>query len=159
MSLLLQPCAITARYSVEHTSRRLLGNRKAGAPAADIDKFSLGAQALRRARPRARRALITARPPRVRILARNPWVRLRLISLGWKVRFIYSLIDLRNVLERLGNRGYSAAELLSSNPRRWIRFRRRLRSALHPCCPRFSPGSSLWDYLVRTLCFAVLCHT
>jgi len=83
-----------------------------------IDRSSLGAQALRRARPRARRALITARPPRVRILARNPWVRLRLISLGWKVRFINSLIDLRNVLERLGNRGYSAAELLSSNPRR-----------------------------------------
>ena len=124
-----------------------------------IDRSSLGAQALRRARPRARRALITARPPRVRILARNPWVRLRLISLGWKVRFINSLIDLRNVLERLGNRGYSAAELLSSNPRRWIRFRRRLRSALHPCCPRSSPGSSLWDCQDRTLCFAVLCHT
>lgn len=33
---------------------------------------------LSRARPRARRALITARPPRVRMRARNPWVRLRL---------------------------------------------------------------------------------
>ena len=29
----------------------------------------------------------------------------------------------------------------------------------HPCCPRSSPGSSLWVYLVRTRCFAVLCHT
>ena len=120
-----------------------------------IDRSSLGAQALRR----ARRALITARPPRVRILARNPWVRLRLISLGWKVRLINSLIDLRNVLERLGNRGYSAAELLSSNPRRWIRFRRRLRSALHPCCLRSFPASSHYDYLARTFCFSVLCHT
>ena len=87
-SLLLQACAITNWYSVEETSRRLFENRKPGVPAANVDTFSLDAQALRRARPRARRALITARPPRVCILARNPWVRLRLISLGWKVRFI-----------------------------------------------------------------------
>ena len=87
-SLLPQACVITNLYSVEETSRRLLGNRKPGAPTADIDTSSLGTQALRRARPRARRALITARPPRVRILARNPWVRLRLTSLGWNVRFI-----------------------------------------------------------------------
>ena len=71
-SLLPQACVITNWYSVEETSRRLFENQKPGAPAADIDTLSLGAQALRRARPRARRALITARPPRVRILARNP---------------------------------------------------------------------------------------
>ena len=36
----------------------------------------------RRLRPRARRALIMARPARVRIRARNPWARFRLILLG-----------------------------------------------------------------------------
>ena len=36
----------------------------------------------RRARPFARRALITRRPPLVRIRARKPWVRLRLRLLG-----------------------------------------------------------------------------
>ena len=46
-------------------------------------------QAESRERPRARRALITARPPRVRILRRKPWVLLRLRVLGWKVRFMH----------------------------------------------------------------------
>lgn len=41
-----------------------------------------------RARPRARRALITFLPPTVRILARKPWVRARLRLLGWNVLFI-----------------------------------------------------------------------
>ena len=40
-------------------------------------------QALSRARPRARRALMTARPPAVLMRARNPWVRLRFSTLGW----------------------------------------------------------------------------
>lgn len=44
--------------------------------------------ALRRARPLARRALTTARPPTVRMRARNPCVRLRFNLLGWYVRFI-----------------------------------------------------------------------
>ena len=44
-------------------------------------------QAERRFRPRARRARSTARPPRVRIRPRKPWVLLRLRLLGWKVRF------------------------------------------------------------------------
>ena len=44
--------------------------------------------ALNRARRFARRALIIARPARVRIRARKPWVRLRFNVLGWKVRFI-----------------------------------------------------------------------
>jgi hypothetical protein len=72
LSLLPQAYAITNWYSVEETSRRLFENRKPGVPAAAVDTFSLDAQALKRTRPRARRALITARPPRVRILARNP---------------------------------------------------------------------------------------
>lgn len=40
------------------------------------------------ARPFARRRLSTRRPALVAIRARNPWVRARLILLGWKVRFI-----------------------------------------------------------------------
>ncbi len=42
----------------------------------------------RRLRPLARRALKTARPPLVFIRSRNPWVRRRLIRLGWNVRFM-----------------------------------------------------------------------
>ena len=45
-------------------------------------------QALRRARPLARRAFNTLRPPGVAMRARKPWLRLRLITLGWKVLFI-----------------------------------------------------------------------
>ena len=41
-----------------------------------------------RARPFARRRLITRRPALVAMRARNPWVRARLILLGWNVRFI-----------------------------------------------------------------------
>lgn len=54
----------------------------------------VGAQALKRARRLARRALITARPARVRIRSRKPWVLFRFSTLGWKVRFMvirYSL--------------------------------------------------------------------
>jgi hypothetical protein len=39
-------------------------------------------QAARRLRPRARRRARTARPLLVAMRARNPWVRLRLITLG-----------------------------------------------------------------------------
>lgn len=39
-------------------------------------------------RPLARRRRRTLRPPAVFIRARNPWDRLRLILLGWYVRFI-----------------------------------------------------------------------
>jgi hypothetical protein len=42
-----------------------------------------------RARPLARRDWITLRPFRVAIRARKPWVRARLMRLGWKVRFIF----------------------------------------------------------------------
>jgi hypothetical protein len=41
-----------------------------------------------RARPLARRARITARPPRVRMRTRKPCVRLRRTTEGWNVRFI-----------------------------------------------------------------------
>ena len=44
--------------------------------------------AVRTVRPLARRALMIARPLLVAIRARNPCVRLRLIWLGWKVRFM-----------------------------------------------------------------------
>lgn len=47
-------------------------------------------QTASRARPFARRARITARPPRVRILTRKPWARLRRRREGWYVRFIGS---------------------------------------------------------------------
>jgi hypothetical protein len=39
-------------------------------------------------RPLRRRAERTARPERVRIRTRKPWVRLRRRLFGWKVRFI-----------------------------------------------------------------------
>jgi len=45
-------------------------------------------QTLRRLRPFARRALMTRRPPGVFMRARKPWVRTRLILLGWYVLFM-----------------------------------------------------------------------
>lgn len=50
-----------------------------------------GDQVERRARPFARRAVSTLRPPRVDIRARKPWVRARFSRLGWKVLFISSI--------------------------------------------------------------------
>ena len=47
----------------------------------------------RRARPFARRCFKTRRPALVAMRARKPWVRARLILLGWKVRFICLLPD------------------------------------------------------------------
>ena len=40
------------------------------------------------ARPLARRRFSTRRPALVAMRARKPWVRARLILLGWNVRFI-----------------------------------------------------------------------
>lgn len=45
-------------------------------------------QGIRRARPLARRELRTFRPFLVALRARKPWVRARLMRLGWKVRFM-----------------------------------------------------------------------
>jgi hypothetical protein len=42
----------------------------------------------KRLRPLARRAANTARPPRVLERTKKPWVRLRLVTEGWKVRFM-----------------------------------------------------------------------
>ena len=42
----------------------------------------------RRERPLARRARMTARPPRVRMRTRKPCVRLRRTTEGWNVRFM-----------------------------------------------------------------------
>lgn len=47
-----------------------------------------GLQGVKRARPLARRRLITARPALVAIRALNPCVRLRFKFEGWKVRFM-----------------------------------------------------------------------
>src|SRR5690606_32977233 len=46
------------------------------------------AQTARRLRPLARRALMTARPPRVFMRTRKPWVRARRVLEGWYVRFM-----------------------------------------------------------------------
>lgn len=48
----------------------------------------IGAQGVSRARPLARRRASTLRPLRVAIRARKPCVRLRLMTLGWNVRFM-----------------------------------------------------------------------
>lgn len=73
-------CLSTALYCVAVTSRFLLLNSS---------RFCVNRpQALSRIRPFARRALITALPPRVFMRARKPWVRFRFTSLGWNVRFI-----------------------------------------------------------------------
>ena len=45
-------------------------------------------QTAKRVRPLARRALITARPPRVFIRSRKPCVRARRVLEGWYVRFM-----------------------------------------------------------------------
>lgn len=52
-------------------------------------------QAVSRRRPLRRLALMIARPACVDIRARNPWVRIRLRFLGWKVRFTHDLLDER----------------------------------------------------------------
>lgn len=80
-AIAVNPPVVSARY--KPTSSRERPVRRAG-----LQRPGSRDQALRRARPRARRALIMARPFLVFIRARNPWVRLRLISLGWNVRFM-----------------------------------------------------------------------
>jgi hypothetical protein len=64
-------------------------------------------QAERRLRPLARRAFSIARPARVDILSRKPWVRLRFKLLGWKVRllifslpFFYKSMQFHGTLEK-----------------------------------------------------------
>jgi len=47
-------------------------------PVQSLARSKTAGQTARRLRPLARRALMTARPPRVRMRARKPWVRARL---------------------------------------------------------------------------------
>lgn len=84
MSLVQGVVAITALYS------RAPGNRFCQVNVFRYKTLSnrFVNQALSLARPLARLARITARPLAVRILARKPWVRARLIVLGWNVRFM-----------------------------------------------------------------------
>jgi hypothetical protein len=65
----------------EPSEAKLPHGRVAGAAGTD-------AQGARRFRPFARRALMTARPPRVFMRARNPCVRARRILDAWYVRFM-----------------------------------------------------------------------
>jgi hypothetical protein len=67
-------------------------------------------QTASRARPFARRARSTARPPRVRIRTRKPCVRLRRVTDGWYVRFICSLRPWKSaVLQPLTYHGVNLA--------------------------------------------------
>ena len=45
--------------------------------------------------PRALRRAKILRPPFVAILARKPWFRFRLITLGWNVRFMITALFLK----------------------------------------------------------------
>jgi hypothetical protein len=63
-------------------------------------------QPARRSRPFWRRAARIARPARVRMRRRKPWVRLRRRLLGWKVRLLTPISTLRILLVRLCPRGH-----------------------------------------------------
>jgi len=66
---------------------KYLGNRVRAEPLS-LAISLVGDQTPSRARPFARRARITALPPRLRMRTRKPCVRLRRTTDGWKVRFI-----------------------------------------------------------------------
>ena len=68
---------------------RLLVVLAALQPRAAGQRAGAGNQTLNRARPFARRARSTPRPPRVRLRTRKPCVRLRRVTDGWYVRFIF----------------------------------------------------------------------
>src|SRR5699024_10448223 len=53
-----------------------------------------------RLRPLARRALMTARPPRVFMRTRKPCVRLRRVTEGWNVRFMVVHPKIKELLRR-----------------------------------------------------------
>ncbi len=67
----------------EALGRTAAATRTANRHAACLPGRSPGPQIARRLRPLARRALITARPPRVFMRTRKPWVRLRRVTEGW----------------------------------------------------------------------------
>jgi hypothetical protein len=79
-----------------------------------------GFQADRRARPLRRRAEMIARPARVRIRRRKPWVRLRRRLLGWNVRLLTGKLPPSSGTRQLGTvltRHASQAERAGSSRR------------------------------------------
>ena len=76
------------RFTGRQRRCELLAPLQAGAPR---QRKAPLAQALNRVRPLARRARNTPRPPRVRMRARKPCVRLRRFTEGWYVRFMGSV--------------------------------------------------------------------
>lgn len=78
-------------------------------------RWSQAAQAVRRLRPLARRRLSTSLPLAVAMRALNPWVRLRLILLGWKVRFMVLLAPVAAAATRCASRrGVDSKEIGST---------------------------------------------
>ena len=77
------------RVATHGTDRDRADSQPAG-PREGLERLTVADapdQAERRFRPRARRARMTALPPRVRIRMRKPCVLARLRLLGWNVRF------------------------------------------------------------------------
>ena len=79
--------ALSSRFSLRN---RYIELRACGAclSAVVMTAFWQSGYGVSLARPLARRRLRTRRPAFVAIRARNPWLRARLILLGWYVRFI-----------------------------------------------------------------------
>lgn len=90
----------TAWKSAAVSSRRALVNDAVGA----TPMATQATQAVRRLRPLARRRFSTSRPLAVAMRALNPWVRLRLILLGWKVRFMVLLAPVAAAATRCASR-------------------------------------------------------
>ena len=95
-------------------------NGPTAAPAATYDLAELGGggqavargeharqltpQAARRSRPLRRRAASTARPARVRMRRRKPWVLCRRRLFGWNVRLLKVFTPLRGLADESGHR-------------------------------------------------------
>lgn len=77
-----QPASPCSATPTDHQSEVLA----VGQPVGRGQHGAAGGQADSRARPLRRRAATIARPARVRIRSRNPWVLARRRLLGWKVR-------------------------------------------------------------------------
>ena len=77
------------RACAQHAAKQAWRNDTASARKLAARRAQCYALSLRR--PLARRALSTARPEAVAMRARKPCVRLRLMTLGWNVRFMAAL--------------------------------------------------------------------
>ncbi len=93
----------TAWKSAAVSSRRALVNDAVGTTSM-ATQATQATQAVRRLRPLARRRFSTSRPLAVAMRALNPWVRLRLILLGWKVRFMVLLAPVAAAATRCASR-------------------------------------------------------